>query len=340
MHDLKPFIHKVASGETLSVHEAEAAFNLLMGGETTPAQIGGFLLALRTRGETLDELTGAVRSMRQKMLPVQAVEGAMDIVGTGGDRSGSYNVSTAASFVVAAAGVPVAKHGNRALSSKSGAADALKALGVNINASSATITRCIQEVGLGFIFAPNHHAAMRHVAAPRLELGTRTIFNLLGPLANPAGVKKHLIGVFSPDWLIPMAKVLQVLGSEALWIVHGDGMDELATTGETQVVALEEGDIRQFTLTPESVGLQRTTLSALQGGEAQYNARALLEVLEGKNGAYRDIVLLNASAALLIAGRVHTLKDGVDMARAVIDQGKARSCLEELIKTSHQSDTI
>lgn len=335
MSDLKPFINKVAMGASLTKDEAEAAFTIMMSGQATPAQIGGFLMSLRVRGETIDEITGAVASMRKKMLRVDSVDGAVDIVGTGGDQSGSYNVSTATAFVVAGAGIPVGKHGNRALSSKSGAADALAALGVNIDATPEMIGRCIREVGLGFMFAPTHHSAMRHVGPARVELGTRTIFNILGPLSNPAGVTNQLIGVFSPQWVVPIAKVLQGLGSKSLWVVHGSGMDELTTAGETDVAALKDGVLTTFTVTPEDAGLKRVTMADLKGGDPQYNAQALRAVLEGQHGAYRDIVLLNAAAAFIIAGKTDTLKQGVEIAKQSIDQGKAKEKLEQLIKVSN-----
>lgn len=340
MSDLKPFINKVAMGTPLTRDEAEQAFTIMMSGQATPAQIGGFLMSLRVRGETIDEITGAVASMRKKMLRVDAVKDAVDIVGTGGDQSGSYNVSTATAFVVAGAGIPVGKHGNRALSSKSGAADALAALGVNIDASPELIGRCIKEVGLGFMFAPTHHSAMRHVGSARVELGTRTIFNILGPLSNPAGLTKQLIGVFSPEWVLPIAKVLQGLGSKSLWVVHGSGLDELTTAGETQVAALKDGELTTFTVTPEDAGLKRVTIEALKGGDPQHNARALRAVLDGEHGAYRDIVLLNAAATFIIAGKADTLKDGVKIAEASIDEGKAKAKLEELIKVSNDFGEI
>lgn len=253
----------------------------MMSGQATPSQIGGLLMALRVRGETVPEIAGAVASMRSRMLGVSAPDNAIDIVGTGGDQSGSYNVSSCSAFVVAGAGVPVAKHGNRALSSRSGAADALAALGINIEADANTIGRSITEAGLGFMFAPMHHSAMRHVGPSRVELGTRTIFNLLGPLSNPASVKRQLVGVFAPQWLVPLAEVLKELGSEAAWVVYGDGLDEMTTAGATQIAALEKGQIRTFEITPEEVGLRRCDPAELKGGEAAVNAKALLGVLEG-----------------------------------------------------------
>jgi len=335
MAGLKPYINKAADGTALTAREAYEAFTIMMSGQATPAQIGGFLLALRVRGETIDEISGAVDAMREKMLPVQGVEGALDIVGTGGDQSGSYNISTASALVVAGCGVPVAKHGNRALSSRSGAADTLKTLGVNIDATPEIIARCLAQAGLCFMFAPAHHAAMRHVGPARVELGTRTIFNLLGPLANPAGATKQLIGVFSPQWIEPVAHTLQKLGSQSFWVVHGSGMDELTTAGETQVAALKDGEINTFTLIPEDAGLQRVDFSALKGGTPEENAAALLRVLEGEKNAYRDIVLFNSAAALIIAGKAKDLHAGVALAAQSIDSGAAKSRLQHLIAVSN-----
>ena len=269
MEAFKPLIAKVAAGSHLSRAEAVDAFDAILSGEVTPSQMGGFLMALRVRGENVEEITGAVTAMRAKMLRVAAPEEAIDIVGTGGDGSGSYNVSTLAALIVAACGVPVAKHGNRAASSKSGTADTLGALGVKIGIAPEAVERCIREAGIGFMMAPAHHAAMRHVGPTRVELGTRTLFNLLGPLSNPAGVKRQLIGVFSAAWLEPMAEVLRNLGSERVWITHGaDGLDEMSTTGVTKVVELKDGVIRAFEVTPESAGLKRAELAALKGGDA------------------------------------------------------------------------
>ncbi|AQS41360.1 MAG: Anthranilate phosphoribosyltransferase [Candidatus Tokpelaia hoelldobleri] len=335
MADLKPYINKAADGTPLTAREAYEAFTIMMSGQATPAQIGGFLMALRIRGETIDEISGAVDAMREKMLPVQGVEGAIDIVGTGGDQSGSYNISTASALVVAGCGVPVAKHGNRALSSRSGAADALKTLGVNIDAAPETIARCLAQTGLCFMFAPTHHAAMRHVGPARVELGTRTIFNLLGPLANPAGAAKQLIGVFSPQWVEPVALTLQRLGSQSFWVVHGNGMDELTTAGETQVAALKNGEISTFTLAPEDAGLPRVDCRVLKGGTPEENAAALLHVLEGEKSAYRDIVLFNSAAALIIADKAKDLHEGVALAAQSIDSGAAKARLQHLIKVSN-----
>ena len=307
----------------------------MMSGQATPSQIGGLLMALRVRGETVPEIAGAVASMRSRMLGVSAPDNAIDIVGTGGDQSGSYNVSSCSAFVVAGAGVPVAKHGNRALSSRSGAADALAALGINIEADASIIGRSITEAGLGFMFAPMHHSAMRHVGPSRVELGTRTIFNLLGPLSNPASVKRQLVGVFAPQWLVPLAEVLKELGSEAAWVVYGDGLDEMTTAGTTQVAALENGRIRTFEITPEEVGLRRCDPVELKGGEASVNAKALLGVLEGEKNAYRDIVLLNSGAALVIAGNAKDLKEGIALAAQSIDSGAALDVLQKVIAVSN-----
>ena len=328
---MKSFIGRVAGGETLDREMAAQAFDIMMSGDATPSQIGGFLMSLRVRGETVDEITGAVTTMRAKMLRVEAPPEAIDIVGTGGDASGTYNISTASAFVVAGAGVPVAKHGNRALSSRSGAADVLMALGVNIEVGPAVIAKAIREAGVGFMFAPAHHSAMKHVGPSRVELGTRTIFNLLGPLSNPAGTRRQLVGVFSPDWVAPLAEVLRNLGAERVWVVHGDGLDEMTTTGVTMVASLADGKIDTFEVTPEEVGLTRVDRSALIGGEAEENAAALTALLAGEHGPYREIVLLNAGGSLVVAGRANTLADGIGMAAESIDSGAAKSRLDKLV---------
>ncbi|RUW18631.1 anthranilate phosphoribosyltransferase, partial [Mesorhizobium sp. M1A.F.Ca.IN.020.06.1.1] len=301
----------------------------------TPGQIGGFLMALRVRGEAVSEISGAVATMRAKMLRVEAPRGAIDIVGTGGDNSHSVNISTGSAFVIAAAGVPVAKHGNRGLSSLTGAADVLMALGVKVDIAPETIGRCIQEAGVGFMFAPAHHPAMKHVGPVRGELGTRTIFNLLGPLSNPAGVGRQMVGVFLPEWIMPVAETLKALGTDHAWIVHGDGYDEITTTGETQVAELAGGEIRTFTLTPEAVGLKRHNKEDLRGGEAAYNAKALRDMLGGAAGAYRDTVLMNAGAGLVVAGKATTLGDGIEAAAQAIDSGRALAVLDKLIEISN-----
>ena len=336
MESFKPLIAKVAAGAQLTRVEAAAAFESMLSGDVTPAQIGGFLMALRVRGEGVEEITGAVTAMRSKMLRVAAPEGAIDIVGTGGDGSGSYNVSTLAALITAACGVPVAKHGNRAASSKSGTADTLGALGVKIGIPPEAIRRCVVEAGVGFMMATTHHASMRHVGAARVELGTRTIFNLLGPLSNPAGVKRQLIGVFSSGWLRPMAEVLRNLGSERVWIVHGgDGLDEMTTTGPTQIVELKGGEIRAYEVTPEDVGLPRADPGALRGGDAAHNAAALRGVLDGPRGAHRDIAVFNAAGALVIADKARDLADGVRIAQHALDVGAARETLDRLVTVSN-----
>jgi len=333
--DFKALIAKVATGASLSREEAASAFDRMMSGEATPSQMGGLLMALRVRGETVDEITGAVTTMRAKMLGVKAPPGAVDVVGTGGDASGSFNISTCAAFIVAGCGVPVAKHGNRALSSKSGAADVLQALGVKIDVNADEVGRCIREAGIGFMFAPAHHPAMKNVGPTRVELGTRTIFNLLGPLSNPAGVKRQMVGTFSRHWVEPMAQVLKNLGSESIWVVHGsDGLDEITTSGPTTVAALENGKVRTFEITPEDAGLKRTKAEALKGGDAEHNARALLDVLKGKHGPFRDVAIINAAAALIVAGKAKDLKTGATLAAHSIDSGEAEGRLDRLIAVS------
>ncbi|MCA1493874.1 anthranilate phosphoribosyltransferase [Ensifer sp. NBAIM29] len=335
MSDLKPFVAKVAAREALSRDDARSAFEIIMSGAATPSQIGGFLMALRVRGETVDEIVGAVGAMRARMLPVEAPEDAIDIVGTGGDGAGTYNISTLASLIVAGAGVPVAKHGNRALSSKSGTADALSCLGVKLDIGPEAIARCIREASVGFMFAQQHHSAMRHVGPTRVELGTRTIFNLLGPLSNPAGVKRQLVGVYAPQWVDPIAEVLRDLGSESVWVVHGEGLDEITTTGVTRVAALEDGKIRSFELTPADFGLPPVTLDALKGGDGAHNAAALQAVLDGEENAYRDISLANAAASLMIAGRAKDLAEGMTVARLSLSSGAAKTALQRLITVSN-----
>jgi anthranilate phosphoribosyltransferase len=337
MADLKSFIAKVAAGTPLAFEESREAFGVMMSGEATPSQIGGFLMALRVRGETVPEISGAVAAMRARMLTVEAPADAVDIVGTGGDASGSYNVSTAAAFIVAGTGVPVAKHGNRALSSRSGAADTLAALGVNIEIGPDRIAACIAEAGVGFMFAPAHHSAMRFVGPTRVELGTRTIFNLLGPLSNPAGVSRQLVGVFSQQWVEPLAHVLKELGSECVWVVHGSGLDEMTTAGTTRVAALADGEVSTFEVTPEELGLTRVSPEALKGGDARQNAAALRAVLAGEKNAYRDIAALNAAGALVVAGRAKSLADGLALARQSLDDGRALAALDALVEVSNRA---
>ena len=332
----KGLIGKVATGATLGRDEAATAFSQMMSGEATPSQMGALLMALRVRGETVDEITGAVTAMRGKMLRVEAPPNAIDVVGTGGDASGSFNISTCAALIVAGAGVPVAKHGNRALSSRSGAADVLAALGVNIDLTPDKIAHCIREAGIGFMFAPAHHPATKNVGPTRAELGTRTIFNLLGPLSNPAGVRRQMVGVFSKQWTEPLAVVLKNLGAEQAWVVHGsDGLDEITTSGPTSVTALENGTIRSFEISPEEVGLPKVKPEALRGGDAATNAKAVEDVLEGKPSPYRDVALFNAAAALVVSGKARDLQGGMELAVKSLDSGEAEGRLDRLIVVSN-----
>jgi anthranilate phosphoribosyltransferase len=337
MTDLKPLLIKIGRGETLSREDARAAFGIIMSGEASDAQIGAFLMGLRVRGETVEEITAGAEIMREMALKVSAPANAIDTCGTGGDAQGTYNISTAVSLVVAACGVPVAKHGNRALSSKAGAADVLKFLGVNIEAEPSQVSACIREAGVGFLFAPKHHSAMRYVGSARKELGTRTVFNLLGPLSNPAGTKRQIVGVFADEWVRPVAEVLAKLGTTAAWVVHGlDGLDEITTTGPTHVAELKNGKIREFEVTPEEAGLPRVLPAQLKGADAETNGLALSALVDGHEGPYRDIALLNAAAALIVAGEADSLKAGVKKAAAAIDSGAARKALDALIRISNQ----
>ena len=339
MNDMKNFIATVADGTSLSTEESEIAFNIIMSGDATPSQIGAFLMALRVRGETVDEITGAAKAMRAKALYVEAPENAIDVVGTGGDGSGTYNISTGASIVVAACGVPVAKHGNRALSSKSGAADTLSALGVNNDADFELVKKSIWEAGIGFLMAPRHHSAVRHVAGPRVELATRTVFNLLGPICNPSGVKRQLTGVFAKEWVEPIAQTLGQLGSERAWVMHGsDGTDELTTTGPSYVSELKDGKVTSFEVHPEDAGLPIAKIEDLKGGDSSYNAGAIHVLLDGEPSAYRDVVLFNAAAALLVAEKVDDLTAGVALAAEAIDSGKAKSTLAKLVEITNSGD--
>ena len=329
---LRPLIG-LAAERPLTRAEAETAFECLFEGEATPAQMGGLLMALRTRGETVQEYAAAASVMRAKCNRVRAPEGAMDIVGTGGDGKGTLNISTAAAFVVAGAGVPVAKHGNRNLSSKSGSADALTELGLNVMVGTDVVERCLSEVGIGFMMAPMHHPAMRHVGPVRMELGTRTIFNILGPLTNPAGAKRQLTGAFTARLIRPMAETLLALGSEKAWLVHGgDGTDELSIAAKSKVAALEGGAIREFDIGPEDAGLPYHPFESLLGGTPAENAVALRALLDGAQGAYRDAVLFNAAAALVVAEKARTLQEGVDLARASIDSGAAKAKVDALAR--------
>ena len=337
MTDMKALLAKVAAGGRLTEAQAETAFDIMMSGDATPSQMGAFLMALRVRGETVEEITGAARTMRAKARPVKAPEGAIDTVGTGGDGVGTFNVSTATALVVAGCGVPVAKHGNRAFSSKSGSADVLAALGVNLDAEPAVLEDALNEAKICFMMAPRHHGAMRHVAGTRVELGTRTIFNILGPISNPAGVRRQLVGVFAKDWLSPIAQVLGKLGSERAWVVHGsDGLDEITLTGPTRVAELLDGKVRTFEVAPEDAGLPRRSLDELKGGDAEVNAEAMRALLDGAPGPIRDFVLINSAAALVVAGRAKGLRSGADMAATAIDSGRAKAALSLLVQISNR----
>jgi len=329
--NFKGLIGKIASGSTLTQEEAKLAFSTILSGDATPSQMGAFLMGLHLRGETVDELIGGVSVLREKAKYITAPTGAIDLVGTGGDGYGTLNISTAAAFVVAGAGVPVAKHGNKAASSKSGTADVQAELGINTECDFSLTEKALHEAGIGFMVAYRHHGAMRHVGPTRVELGIRTIFNLLGVMSNPAAVKRQLTGVYDPRWMLPMAQTLQQLGSEHVWIMHGsDGLDELTTTGPSSVVELKDGKIREFEITPEEVGLPRATLADITGGTPAENARALMALLEGEKSAYRDITLLNAGAALIVGGKCDTVKDGIALAAEAIDNGKALHAMNEL----------
>jgi anthranilate phosphoribosyltransferase len=333
MQDMKALIGKVVGGGTLSAEEAQTAFSILMSGDATPSQMGGFLACLRMRGETVAEITGAARTMRAKVARIHAPDDAMDIVGTGGDKLGTYNVSTAAALVVAGCGVPIAKHGNRAASSRSGTADTLAQLGVNLDCPFPQIERAIREAGIGFMIAPRHHSAMRHVMPTRTELGVPTIFNILGPLSNPALVKRYLIGCFRPEFIEKMAETLGDLGAERAWVVHGhSGMDEISTTGPTRVAALEDGTVRSFEISPADAGLPEAKLEDLLGGTPQQNAEALTALLDGMASPYRDIVVLNAAAALVVADKASDLKEGAALAARSIDGGAAKAALKALVE--------
>jgi anthranilate phosphoribosyltransferase len=332
IQDFRQLLARVADGNSLSEQEAERAFDIMMSGDATPSQMGGFLMALRVRGETVDEITGAARAMRAKAIHVTAPEGAMDVVGTGGDASGTYNISTTTAIVVAGCGVPVAKHGNRAFTSKSGAADILGALGIDVEAEFDQVEQAIAEANIGFLMAPRHHGAMRNVGPTRVELGTRTIFNILGPLSNPASVKHLLVGCFSRDWIEPMARVLGNLGAERAWVVHGsDGMDELTTTGPSYVVEYNHGAVSAFEITPNDAGLPQAKPEDLKGGTPAENAAALRRVLDGEAGAYRDIVVYNTAAALVVVGAAANLGEAAGVAADSIDSGKAKAALEKLV---------
>ncbi|MGH1354180.1 MAG: anthranilate phosphoribosyltransferase [Thalassovita sp.] len=334
---MKPLIFAASEGP-LSRAQAEAAFAELFEGNATPAQIGGLLMAMRAHGESVAEYAAAAAVMRAKCLAVRAPEGAMDIVGTGGDGMGTLNISTATAFVVAGAGVPVAKHGNRNLSSKSGAADALGQVGIDVMVGADVVEKGLAEAGIGFMMAPMHHPAMKYVMPVRQELGCKTIFNILGPLTNPAGVKRQLTGAFAPDLIFPMAETLQTLGSEKAWLVHGsDGTDEVTITGTTDVAALENGHIRSLQIHPEDAGLPVHSLASILGGTPEENGKAMRALLEGAAGAYRDAVLLNAACALIVADKAKTLPEGVEIAKESIDSGAALKAVEILARITSEA---
>ncbi len=329
--DLKPFVIHAASGKPLDADEASEAFGIIMSGKATPSQIGGFLMALAMRGETVDEITGGARAMRAKMHAMSAPEGAMDIVGTGGDGKGTLNISTATAIVVAGCGVTVVKHGNRKASSQSGTADVFALSGVDLDADYDVVQRAIDKAGIGFMIAPRYHSAMRHVMPTRVELGARTIFNLLGPLSNPASVKRYLLGVFAAEWVKPVARVLGELGAERAWVVHsGDGCDELTLSAENTVAVLERGKVTMKTLKSGEAGLPHHDFSEILGGSPEHNAKALADLLDGASGAYRDTVLFNAAAALVVAEKADDLEAGAAMAQTSIDSGAAREKLQLL----------
>ena len=330
--DFRGLLAKVGNGETLGIDEAERAFDIMTSGDATPAQMGAFLMGLKVRGETAQELAGGARALRTKVLRVRAPEGAIDIVGTGGDHHGTYNVSSCSAFVVAGAGIPVAEHGNRAFTSKSGAADVLSELGINLELPIEVLEKALVEANVCFLMAPRHHSAMRNVAGPRVELApNRTIFNLLGPMSNPALVKRQLVGVFDRRWLRPVAEALGQLGLERALVVHGqDGMDEITTTTATWAASLENGRVSEIEIAPEEIGLKRATMAELKGGSPAHNAAAIHKVLAGEKNAFRDIVVLNSAAALMVAGKAKDLKQGAALAVDSIDTGKAATALATL----------
>ena len=334
--ELRQLIQKVSGGATLSEDEIRTALDQMTAGAATPAQMGAFLMALRVRGETVEEIAGAAQMLRAKMNRVEVAPDAIDIVGTGGDAHGTYNVSTCAALIAAGAGARIAKHGNRRVSSKSGASDVLAELGVKLEVPAGAIARCVSEAGVGFLWAPLHHPALKHWAPIRGELGIRTIFNLLGPICNPAGVKRQVVGVFSWHWVEPIAHVLKSLGAEHVWVVHGhDGLDELTTTGATDVAELKDGKVTVFEVTPADAGLQPAKLSDLRGGDEKENAAAIRDVLAGKKTPLRDIAVLNAAAALIVAGKAANLTDGAALAAHSIESGAARKALERLVAISN-----
>ncbi len=337
--DIKAALHKIADRRDLTGEEMRSVMRIIMAGQATPSQIGAFLMGMRLKGETVGEIAAAVSILREQMVTVEAPEHAIDIVGTGGDGVGSLNISTTTALVVAAAGVPVAKHGNKALSSRSGASQVLEALGVKLDLTPEQISRTIAKAGIGFMFAPSHHPAMRHVGPSRSEMGVRTLFNLLGPQSNPAGVRRYLLGVFSEQWVEPVAAALLANRAIKAWVVHSsEGLDELSTSGPNYVAQIADSDLRSFELHPEQVGLSLTDPRDLLGGEPAENAAAMIALFDGAPGAYRDTVMLNAGAAFLVADKVATIEDGIGLARSVIDEGKAKETLARLVAVSNGRD--
>jgi len=337
--DIKTALNRIADRKNLTGEEMRDVMRVIMAGEATPSQIGAFLMGMRIKGETVGEIAAAVSILREQMVPVAAPADAIDIVGTGGDGMGTLNISTASAIVVAAAGVPVAKHGNRALSSKSGSSQALEALGVKLDLGPDAISRCIHEAGIGFMFAPSHHPAMRHVGPSRAEMGVRTMFNLLGPQSNPAGVRRYMLGVYAQEWVEPVAAALLANRAIKAWVVHGsDGLDEITVTGPSFVAQIADGDLRSFEVSPELAGLKRHDPKDLLGGDPEYNAQAIHALFDGAAGAYRDIVLLNAGAALIVADKVADLREGAAAAAELIDSGKAKDTLARLVAVSNGRD--
>jgi len=336
MDSIKPLLTKLVEGQVLSVEEGHAFFSACLRGEPTPAQVAAAVTALRLRGETVDEIVAFATAMRDaaRSLP-HSFDEVVDTCGTGGDGQHTYNISTAASFVLAGAGLKVAKHGNRAISSKSGSSDVLAALGVNLDATIAQQAKALDEAGIAFLFAPTYHGAMRHVGPIRAEIGFRTVFNLLGPLCNPAGANRQVMGVYDPKLLEPLAEVLGRLGARRAWTVHGQGLDELTTTGSTEVAEWKNGQVRRFTVTPADAGLPLASLEDLRGGDADHNAEALKALLDGQTGPYRDIVLMNAAAALVVSDKAADLKSGAELAAAVIDDGRAAQALDALVRVTN-----
>ena len=333
----RDLVKRVIGGETLDAEDSARAFSAIMTGEVDQVAIAALLTALAVRKPTVEEIVGAARAMREVMEVVEAPSNAIDLCGTGGDEQGTLNISTACAFVVAGAGVPVAKHGNRNMSSKSGAADVLEALGANIDVDATCASACLKETGVCFLFAQRYHPATKHAAPVRRALGFRTIFNLLGPLTNPARVKRQLVGVFGSEWVEPLARAMKLLGSEYAWVVHGaEGLDELSIAGNTNVAVLQDGSVRGYIATPEDAGLRRTSLRALKGGTADENAQALKRLFDGEQSAYRDIVLLNSAAAFVVAGKASGLKGGAELAAQSIDSGKARKTLDRFIAATRE----